>query len=88
MKHLSILFVSTFVFIFLKAFQQRNVIHNDWRFIAPTSMGMAFVEYYVIALVAQHGYGVSLVLVGGAGAGLGAMSAMFLHNIHLKRKAQ
>ena len=86
MIHLATLFVATYIFIFLKAFQQRNVVHNDWRFIAPTSMAMAFVEYYVIALVARQGYGLAIVIVGGAGAGLGAMSAMLLHNAHLKRK--
>ena len=79
-------FISSYVFIALKAFQQRHVIHNDWWWVPPTSMAMAFVEYYVIAVVAQQGYGIGLVLAGGAGAGLGALTAMVIHNIHLKRK--
>lgn len=79
-------FVSSYVFIFLKALQQRHVQHNDWWWVPPTSMAMAFVEYYVIAVVARQGYGLGIVIAGGTGAGLGALTAMFFHNIHLKRK--
>lgn len=80
------IFVASYIFIALKAFQQRHVIHNDWWWVPPTSMAMAFVEYYVIFKVAQQGYTLTLVIAGGAGAGLGALTAMFLHNIHLKRR--
>jgi hypothetical protein len=82
------IFVSSYIFIALKAFQQRHVIHNDWWWVPPTSMAMAFVEFYVIATVAKNGYGMCLVIAGGSGAGLGALTAMYLHNIHLKRKQQ
>ena len=82
------IFVASYVFIALKAFQQRHVIHNDWWWVPPTSMAMAFVEFYVIASVAKNGYGLPLVLAGGSGAALGALTAMFIHNIHLKRKQQ
>lgn len=81
-------FAASYVFIALKAFQQRHVIHNDWGWIAPTSMAMAFVEVYVIAQVARHGYGLPLVLAVGSGAALGCLTAMIVHNNHLKRKQQ
>lgn len=84
---LAAIFFSSYIFIALKAFQQRHVIHNDWWWVPPTSMAMAFVEYYVIYAVAKQGYSIGLVVAGGAGAGLGALTAMFVHNIHLKRKA-
>ena len=80
------IFLSSYIFIALKAFQQRHVIHNDWWWVPPTSMAMAFVEFYVIASVARQGYGLGIVLSGGSGAALGALTAMFIHNIHLKRK--
>ena len=80
------IFLSSYIFIALKAFQQRHVIHNDWWWVPPTSMAMAFVEFYVIASVAKNGYSLTLVIAGGAGAGLGALTAMALHNMHLKRK--
>jgi len=82
------LFAASYVFIALKAFQQRHVIHNDWWWVPPTSMAMAFVEVYVIAQVARQGYGLVIVLAVGTGAALGALTAMFIHNIHLKRKAK
>lgn len=84
--HNLLVFLATYVFIFLKAFQQRNVQHNDFLLVPGTSMLMAVVEYYVIAVVAMKGYGWELVLCGGLGAGLGAMSAMWVHNRHLDRK--
>ncbi len=80
-------FAASFVFIFLKAIQQRSVIHNNRRLVVPTSVAMAFTEVYVIATIARAGYSVPLVLAIGVGAGLGALSAMTVHNIHLKRKA-
>ena len=88
MNHLASVFIAQFVFVFLKAFQQRNVQHNDWAFVFPTSMGMALVEVYVFATVATRGFGVPLVLSIGCGAGLGCLAAMFIHNLHLKRKQQ
>lgn len=87
MSHLLAVFGASFGFIFLKALQQRNVQHNDFVLVFPTSMAMAAFEIYVIAQVAVNGYGVPLVLAWGSGAGLGALAAMALHNMHLKRKA-
>ena len=86
MTHLPLAFAASYVFIFLKAIQQRSVIHNNRRLVVPTSISMAFTEVYVIATVAKAGYSVPLVLAIGLGAGLGALTAMTVHNIHLKRK--
>lgn len=88
MTHLLTVFAASYVFVALKAVQQRHVQHNDWWHVMPTSLCMATVEYYVIAQVIRSGYGPGLVLAGGLGAGLGAMSAMWLHNLHLQRKSK
>lgn len=71
-------FVSSFIFVFLKAFQQLNVVRGDYLWVMPTSLAMAACEVYVVALAAARGWG-WVVLPIGIGAGLGAMSAMWLH---------
>ena len=68
-----------FAFVFFKAFQQRNVAFDHYLPVLPTSVLMATVEVYVIATVAERGYGIALVLAIGVGAGVGALCAMILH---------
>ena len=73
------LFGANFVFVFLKAFQQRNVAWLNFGFVLPASLGMAATEFYVISKIAQLGWTWWAVVAGGIGAGLGAISAMYLH---------
>lgn len=72
-------FAASFIFIFLKAFQQLNVVHSNWWWVVPTSMAMAFVEVYVVASIATTGWGLEIVLAIGLGSGLGAIASMFIH---------
>lgn len=76
---LALLFCASFVFIFLKAWQQRNVAFNHYWWVLPTSFCMAFVEVFVIVEVASQGFGHTLWLTVGAGSGLGALCAMWTH---------
>lgn len=71
-------FFASFVFVALKAFQQLNVVHDQYLFVMPTSLLMACCEVFVIVSVAQVGWG-WIVLYIGLGAGLGAMFSMYLH---------
>ena len=75
-----------FVFVFLKALQQRNVAFDNYWWIMPVSLGMAAMEVYVIARIAAGGWHWALVLVIGVGAGLGALSAMVLHRKFVMKK--
>jgi hypothetical protein len=72
--------LAMFVFVFLKAFQQRNVAFDApaWVVIV-TSLFMAATEVYVIAAIVLEGYSIPLVASIGSGAGLGAVCAMRLH---------
>lgn len=72
-------FFASLAFVFFKAFQQRNVAFDHFTWVMPTSLGMALTEFYVVALVAQHGYSLPLVFAAGCGAGLGAIAAMSTH---------
>jgi len=84
--HTLALFAASFVFVFLKAFQQRNVAFDNYKWVFPTSLAMAATEVYVIAAIATQGYSLAAVLGMGTGAGFGAMLAMVLHHRYVKRK--
>jgi hypothetical protein len=71
-------FAASFLFVALKSWQQLNVARRKYPWILPTSMAMAVCEVYVIANVAQFGFG-WLVFWVGLGGGLGSTAATFLH---------
>lgn len=71
-------FLSSYVFVGLKSFQQLNVAKGNYPWVVPTSFAMAACEIYVVAAVVTTGWGWIVIPVG-FGAGLGAMSAMLAH---------
>lgn len=82
--------VAYFVFVFLKAFQQRNVMGLHYQLIMPISYAMAATEVFVISVVAIKAVNytelaelVFLALVVGTGGGAGALAGMYLHNRHV-----
>lgn len=79
---MSLMFVgmAAFAFIFLKAFQQRNIAFNQYAWVMPCSLALAAVEVFVIAQVVMSGWQWAIVLAIGFGAGCGAIFAMLLHN--------
>jgi hypothetical protein len=81
--------LAMFVFVFLKAFQQRNVAFDApaWVVII-TSLFMAATEVYVITAIVLEGYSVPLVASIGLGAGIGAVLAMRLHGLLFKREGR
>lgn len=78
-------FLASFVFVFLKSWQQQNVTHRKYWWILPTSMFMAATEVLVIATVVKTGYGLTVIAIG-LGAGLGAMLATYIHATYLGKK--
>lgn len=70
---------ANFLFIFLKAYQQRNVAFDNYGMVLPTSFGLALTEVYVIAKVAVLGFTIPLALTIGVAAGSGAVCAMLIH---------
>lgn len=74
--------LAQFVFVFLKAFQQRNVAFDHDRWVIPISMLMAGAEVYVVARVASIGLDIAQIgsaVALGVGGGLGALMAMKTH---------
>jgi len=80
-----------FVFVFFKAFQQRNVAFMHYRWIMPISYAMSLTEVLVISIVAMkatNGFTMELLYIGlgiGTGGGLGAIVAMYLHDKHVSQ---
>ena len=72
--------LAMFIFVLLKATQQRNVAFLHYGPVLPTSVLMAVTEVFVIASVVRIGYDPALVLSVGIGGGLGAILGMYLHN--------
>ena len=83
--------LAQYVFVALKALQQRSVIHNTRWAVVPTSLSMAFFEVFVYASVAStflaHGWASTalVALAMGIGGGLGCLTAMGLHDRILAR---
>lgn len=81
-----------YAFVFLKAFQQRSVIHNTRWAVMPTSFVMAFFEVFVLASAAKAyidaGWGGAalVALEMGLGGGFGCLSAMALHDRIMGRR--
>lgn len=77
---------ANFLFIFLKAFQQRNVAFMHYRWVLPTSFAMAITEVGVVGAVAleatrsEHFMDLwPLVAAIGIGGGLGCIASMYIH---------
>lgn len=81
--------IAYFVFVFFKAFQQRNVAFLHYKLILPTSYLLASTEVFVYALITfsvikAGGLTPELlwyVFAVGTGGGLGAMLGMKLHDL-------
>ena len=78
-----VIFISSFIGIFLKAMQQQNVIHGNWVLVPFVSLGLAVVEVAIVLFVVQSGW--AAIPWMGTGAGLGAVFAMWLHRKLFKR---
>lgn len=84
--HIILTFVASFVFIWLRAFQQRNVAFDHYGWIVPISICMAATEVYIIANIASFGYSLPLVLAMGLGGGLGATLAAIMHKRLMRKR--
>ena len=76
-------FAASFAFIFLRALQQRNVVHDNYWWVVPTSLAMAATEAVVIVNIARQGWHFPLVLSVGVGSGLGCITAMVFHKFFI-----
>lgn len=71
-------FLSSFLFIFLKSWQQLNVVYHQLWWIVPTSFAMATCEVVVVANMAHNGWGWIIIPIG-LGSGLGSLASTIIH---------
>jgi len=76
---LLLVFLSSFTYVGLKSWQQSNVAARKYFWILPTSLCMAVLEVYCVATMSKQGLG-WIVLVIGAGGGLGSICATYAHH--------
>lgn len=77
--HWFVVFGAQYVFIGLRALQQRNVAFDNYVAVIPTSVAMATVEVLVISSIARTGWEFSLVSALALGGGFGSLTAMWIH---------
>ena len=70
--------VVSFVAVFLKGFQHKNVIGNHQKSVFVTSYMMAFFDVATVALVVKGGW--TIAFTAGTGAAFGMIAAIRLHD--------
>ena len=84
-----ILFSTSILYVGLRSLQQRNVTNDNYIWIAPTSVGMAAVDAFLMVNVVKQGWSIPLVLSVGLGGAIGCICAMLFHKRYiLKRSAK
>ena len=75
-------FIVSFIAIFLRGWQQKNVIHGKYTMIAITSYLLALTDVAVVGIIVEHGW--NTVLAQGSGAALGMLASVYIHNRWVK----
>lgn len=80
------MFAACYVYVLLRAFQQRNVAFDNYKWIIPTSYFMASADVFIVAFIARTGWHLGLVIANATGAALGCLSAMYAHHRWVRKK--
>jgi len=86
-------FAAAFVVVFFKSFQQKNVIHETYGAVIPTSIAINVAELVVVGIwvinIIDSAFVTAFVtsVCMGVGGGLGSISSVVIHN-HLFKKGQ
>lgn len=79
-------FVASFISVFLKGFQHKNVVANLYFNTAVTSYAMAVMDVLLIGLISKSDW--TIAFTTGTGATLGMLTAMYLHNKFFNKDAK
>ena len=72
---------AAFVYVGLRAFQQRNIaLDKDWA-VPPTSYAMAGMDLLLVSFMASEGWTAPMWIALGTGGSLGSLCAMRLHRL-------
>jgi len=81
---LALIALTSFSYVFLRAFQQLNVQSYSYALVLPTSMCMALGDVFLVTNYARHGVGLALVIVVGISSGVGSVCAMYIRKRMVK----
>lgn len=84
MKYL-LMFLAIFSYVTVRAFQQRNVAFDNYRWIVPTCYAMQAIDIYVVVAVSKNGWTWPLVVTNGTAAVCGCFVAMWFHKRFVKK---
>lgn len=73
------MFGAVFAYVFVRAFQQRNVAGSHYWWVIPTSYAMAVLDVFIVVFIAHAGWHWQVVLANGTGGCCGALAGIFLH---------
>lgn len=73
----------TFISVFLKGFQYKNVLGGHYKLVAITSYAMAVCDVLVINLIVSSSW--TIVFACGTGATLGMLGSMLSHDKWVKK---
>lgn len=72
-------FLVSFLYIFVKAFQQLNVMKTEYAWMVPTSLVMAACEVFIIGTAATTQQWWIFIPIG-LGGGIGCMASVYMHS--------
>ena len=75
-------FLAAFVLVATKSFQQLNVVNYKYWWVIPTSFVFAAGEIFIVLQIIKGSWDIWPYM--GAGAGLGAITAMYFHKKLIK----
>lgn len=74
-----------FLYVILRALQQRNVAYDNYGWVIPTSYAMAVADIFLITTVSKASWSLGLVFGYGTAGATGALVAMWFHKRFVKR---
>lgn len=81
-----LLFLSSVCWVFIQAFQSRNINTGQYGFAAATSFALGFLQVHVLSTVVSPEATAFDTLIYCSGGAVGVVSAMWVHRTFIHRK--
>ncbi len=76
--------VVSFVSVFIKGIQHKNIAGNHYRLVILTSYAIAFADVWLVGLMARSSLDIAIPC--GTGGAIGIALSMYIHNRFIKPK--
>jgi len=71
-------FMTSFIMVFLLAFQQLNVTYDNRKAVIPVSIGIALADVLLVTAIANYGFS-WIIIPMGLGGGCGCLVSMWMY---------